>query len=140
MKIYVAGKFENYKQVQEVQELARKHGHRITHDWTDIAQAAESGDIDTKNEVTLRQCAQADAWGVKTCHVFIGIYHPHQFGTTVEFGMALALNKEVWLVGDWQPADSPFFFVPHIRYLRFNDTSDLGFELKRTATEGITRV
>jgi len=138
VRIYVAGKFEEYKAVQEVQMMARGHGHIITYDWTVIAerQANPAGATVESGKAFLADCAQKDWLGVKSCHTFIGLWHPEVFGTIVEFGIALAYAKELWLVGDWRNArrlNSPFFYLPNVRYHFFDDVAGVQERLEYTS-------
>jgi hypothetical protein len=139
VKIYVAGKFEEYEIVREVQKAAVEAGHYVTADWTRFAEEVlvRGRKPDTQY---LQECAGHDYWGVKNCHLFIGIHHPDQFGTSVEFGLALAWGKRVWLVGEWEPRQSPFFYVPGIKYGWFSNVNEVKMELKYTAPEGTTPV
>jgi hypothetical protein len=111
MKIYVAGKFEDYRRVREIQELARKHGHTITFDWTVVAAMVENtGQRPTED--LERENAGKDLWGVKTAHLLIALHHPEALGTLIEVGIAFGTGKQIWLVGPW--GHSVFWADPNV--------------------------
>lgn len=109
LNIYVGTKTDNYLAARWVMSEARKLGHVITHDWTQ--QVEEVGDAIEQN-IPLkdqRRFAQNDRMGVWRADLVIVLAYPRICGTLVEFGMALAWNKPVWLVGE--PTQSTIFFA-----------------------------
>lgn len=110
MKLYVASKFENYREVEEFEDWAIGCGHVITYSWTPTAEAVLDGPR-PGNIPSRESCALDDFRGVKDCHVFVLLLWPGLQGALVEFGMALAMGKEVWLVGEYD-YDVVFFHLP----------------------------
>jgi hypothetical protein len=108
MDVYVASKAENYPVVRLFMRALEDAGHDITHDWTHQVEhfGASPPSIDMR-----RQSAMDDEKGVRACDVFILVMHKGMVGSLIEFGMALALNKEIYIVGDVMnlPVDSIFF-------------------------------
>jgi hypothetical protein len=103
-KIYVAGKFEEKKRVQEVMNLLRAVGHTITHDWSVVSEASK------------RSQAVLDMRGVIDCDVFVGVFEkdlPYR-GAHSELGAALVLGKPVYLLGKWANKNI-FTYHPNVR-------------------------
>ena len=94
MKIYFAGSYVNRMEVRGYMETLRKHGFEITEDWTrHIAGPTEFA--------KLKQFAKADFEGVRDCDIFL-IHFPYKsMGKAWEFGAAYALNKPIYIVGEW---------------------------------------
>ena len=90
MQIYLAGKFEERKRIKELMEDCEKRGHKITVDWTRH-----------NSTKSLTRYAAEDIWGVSQCDLFIGIFDKpyHYNGAIAEFGAALALWKDIWIIG-----------------------------------------
>ncbi len=102
LKIYVAGKWKERKQVMKIMEMFEARGHIITCDWTkhiapegmDWAQDwAQNGN---------KTYAQEDLEGVRECDVLVA-YMPDPDicykGAWIEIGIALGLDKKVILIG-----------------------------------------
>lgn len=121
MNIYVAAKTHAFMKARKVQDIARKYGHRITHDWT---QAVEHYGVEQeKVPPTPEQqsaLAQTDARGVLDCHLLIALGHPDLCGTVWELGMAAAWDKEIWLV-EWGLArHSVFDYLPQVTHMNLD--------------------
>lgn len=102
MNVYVAGKTQAFRQVQQIQALVRHTGHTITYDWCAVIEQ-EGGDV---TEVEIPQSrreeyALNDMRGVYECNLLVALGHPHLSGTLWECGMAAAWRKRVWLV-QWE--------------------------------------
>jgi nucleoside 2-deoxyribosyltransferase len=93
MKIYVAGKFQEKERVNKIQDYLVNIGHLITHDWT-------------KDDSSLQPqfmvfSAMRDLEGVREADVLIALVDkdlPYK-GLYGEIGIAIALNKPVYLLG-----------------------------------------
>lgn len=88
MKLYVAGKYEDKMRVREVMDQFITAGHSITYDWT-------------TNEQVSQDQAMADMAGVAEADAVVLVVEkalPYA-GTLVEFGIALAYGKPVYLIG-----------------------------------------
>jgi len=89
MKVYVATKLEEKERARAVMAELRAMGHTITYDWT------------TNDQVNQEQ-AMNDFEGVLEADALVLIAErdlPY-CGTLVEFGMALALNIPVYVLGN----------------------------------------
>lgn len=96
MKIYVAAKFEEAQRVQRVYETLRARGFTITHDWTTEDASLYEGEAKLAYK---RQCAINDYHGVKNADAMLVLNHALLYGGAAEMGMAIALEKPVYVVG-----------------------------------------
>ncbi|MBU2685940.1 MAG: hypothetical protein KKF27_22075 [Gammaproteobacteria bacterium] len=98
MRIYLAGKWEERDGIRKLMDRIEELGHVITCDWT-------------RHEHTDPvQCALLDMDAVSSCHVLI-LYAVNDYsykGALCEVGAALALHKEVFVIGN--ALDSCIFF------------------------------
>ncbi|KKK73067.1 hypothetical protein LCGC14_2897530 [marine sediment metagenome] len=92
MKIYVAGKWEERKDVKFLQRQLILLGHEITKDWT-VDEEGEAG-YPVINVVE-------DMWGVKSTDIYVGLFlNNHNYkGALVELGGALASRKPCYIIG-----------------------------------------
>ena len=90
MKIYIASKLENYEQVRYVRDFLARFGHTLTYDWT------LHGSIKETTEQDLTDCANAELQGVRDADIVL-VLLPGGRGTHAELGMAIALNKPVYI-------------------------------------------
>ena len=90
MKIYVASEAENRDEAKDAMRLLFLHRHQITRDWT----TCYGRNVEN---------AEGDLQGVTDCDVFIGLFTkdlPYR-GALVELGAALALKKQVFIIGPY---------------------------------------
>ena len=103
---YVASKFEDQKMVGEVIDILTSLGYKNTYDW-------RGGEILSTEQAVL------DMNGVKDADFVVGIFiENHQYkGAIAEIGMALALNKKVFIIGNW--LDKMIFMkLPNVNKVR----------------------
>ena len=119
MKFYVAGKYQERDKVRVVFDELRKQGHEITLDWTNH-EIYPNDAVDEK----LGQFADDDVEGVRQADAFIGcLLNNHVYkGLWVEMGVALALEKPVYLVGS---AGDSCIFSNHHLVKKFKSFADL---------------
>ena len=98
MKFYIASKLENHKQVRLLSDKLKSAGWTHTYDWS------THGSVKETNIETLKEVSQLEYNGVKDADVVI-ILTPQGRGTHTEFGMAIALNKQVYVCHE----DSTYF-------------------------------
>jgi nucleoside 2-deoxyribosyltransferase len=98
MTFYIASKLENYAQVQKLAKLLTDFGWEQSYDWT-VHGSSKETDIET-----LKTIGQKEFDGVKNADIVI-VLTPQGRGTHVEFGIAAALNKKVYL----SHADDKYF-------------------------------
>lgn len=100
MRIYIATKLENAAQHNEVRDALVDLGHEITYDWTTHGPVwgASSARIAEVQQLELDGVRDADLTIVLANDRTLGI--PTGRGTHVELGVALALYKLVFMLGD----------------------------------------
>lgn len=115
MRIYVAGRTDDILRIKRMQNACKLNGHKITYDWTENVNAQSlalnSGVVVDDN--TKRQYAEKDLVGVYSSDLLIACCAPGWLGTAIEFGLALAWNKPIWLVGTPE-RESVFFELAHV--------------------------
>jgi nucleoside 2-deoxyribosyltransferase len=116
MDVYVATKAENYKVARLFMRALEEVGHDIAHDWTN--QVATVGPAPDNIDLR-RRLAREDLAGVAACDCFILIIHKDMVGSLIEYGAALALNKRIFIVVDYEnsPVNSIFFDFVGITYM-----------------------
>lgn len=130
MKFYVASSLSNVEQVRELSRLLKEAGWEHTYDWTARCPVRE---MDAQ---TLRSIAEKECEGVKRADVVI-VLTPQGRGTHTEFGMAVALNKKVYLChcdGTYFRCDentSAFYWLSKVNWL-VGDTEAIAGELLKT--------
>jgi isopentenyldiphosphate isomerase len=90
MKFYIASKLENFEQVQDLSNLLKSFGWEHTYDWT------KHGSVKESNVETLKRIGQQEFDGVNNADIVI-VLTPQGRGTHVELGMAIAMNKIVYI-------------------------------------------
>lgn len=90
MKFYIASSLINYEQVRNLSRLLKNAGWEHTYDWTLHCPVKE---IDAE---TLKSIGEKEYEGIKQSDVVI-VLTPQGRGTHTEFGIAIALNKKVYL-------------------------------------------
>ena len=90
MKFYIASSLKNCDQVRELSCILKNAGWEHTYDWTLHCQEKET------DLAALKAIGEQEYEGVKRADVVI-ILTPQGRGTHTEFGMAIALNKIVYL-------------------------------------------
>ncbi len=114
MKFYVAGKFQDRKNVRKLMDKIQDLGHAITYDWTIDEENAEGYPIlNTLN----------DTRGVQICDTYVGrfIKKNRYRGALVEFGIALGLGKRICIIG--HEADE-CIFTNHPSVQHFDNEQD----------------
>lgn len=116
MKFYIASKLENAARVRELAEALKARGWRQTYDWT--VHGSVRGDRER-----LKETACAEWGGVQDADIII-VLLPGGRGTHTEFGMALAMGKDIVLHSEdpapFEPASeetSAFYWAPGVTRL-----------------------
>lgn len=122
MRFYVGSSFSNKEEVRFIRDELRALGHTHTYDWTQHERAAS---IDA-----LRSIGEEEIAGIQSAD-FVVILLPGGKGAHVELGIALGMNKHVFLydLGDQmmnmvetstfyhvdavQRCEGPFNALPH---------------------------
>ena len=117
MKFYIASKLENYAQVQAIAEKLKAAGWVHTYDWTNDWKKQSS--VKSTDAETLKSVSTKEFKGVSDADVVI-VLTPQGRGTHTEFGMAIALNKTVFLChsdNTYFKCDdntSSFYYLPQV--------------------------
>ena len=115
MKFYIASKLENCEQVQSLAMQLKELGWEHTYDWT------THGSVKDTNEKILKDVGQKELDGVKNADIVI-VLTPQGRGTHVELGIAVALNKPVYIhhVNDkyfkCDDNTSSFYWLPGVKH------------------------
>ena len=113
MKFYIASKLENYEQVSYLAGKLKSAGWTHTYDWT------IHGSVKESSIELLKEVGQKELNGVKEADVVI-ILTPQGRGTHTELGIALALNKQIYLCHSdrtffcYDDNTSAFYWLPQV--------------------------
>lgn len=91
---YIASSFDNKERVAEVVHALKNMGHTISHDWSQFEHAYLQH---------AAKHAQLDMEGVLKCENFVGLFDVPlaPLNTYVELGIALALQKHIYIIGNF---------------------------------------
>ena len=115
MRFYIASKLENQEQVKSLASLIKQSGWEHTYDWTVHDWSVE---LDLE---TLQSIGQEECKGVKSADVLI-VFTPQGRGTHVELGIAIALDKVVYICHEddkyFQCDDHTcaFYWLPNVHH------------------------
>lgn len=98
-------------------DAARRNGHTITQDWTVAVEKMGAGDPKEHIFEDLQKHALADKEGVRTCDLFIILRKTDMRGAWVEYGMAVAYEKPIWIVEFDEVPFVIFTALPRVRVL-----------------------
>ncbi|MFC6182119.1 nucleoside 2-deoxyribosyltransferase [Lactiplantibacillus daowaiensis] len=88
-RFYIAGSFKQLPTITAVATNLVAQGLTQTYDWTKVKP--------TPDLAALREIATAEYAGVTACDCFVFIF-PGGKGANVEFGIATALNKPIYML------------------------------------------
>ena len=105
--LYVAGKYQLKNDIHARIRSLERLGHHITHDWTTLG---------AKDD--LSYCASKDFEAVKKAEIIVACMEKKLLyaGTWFELGVALALQKEVVIIGN-SMSDHVFYHHPQIIHM-----------------------
>ena len=114
MKFFVSGKFEDRGNIRRLMNALENLGHTITYDWTIDEETDEGYPIIS---------AVNDARGVQVCDVLVCrfIEKNSYRGSLSELGMAIVLNKRIFIIGH---AVDSCIFVNHPSAQRFESENE----------------
>ena len=127
MKFYIASSLKNFEQVRDLSCLLKSAGWEHTYDWT-VDCPVKDMDLET-----LKSIGEKEYEGIKQSDIVI-ILTPQGRGTHTEFGMAIALNKKVYLCHNdntYFKCDcntSAFYWLSQVNQL-IGNTEDIADEL-----------
>ncbi len=123
MKFYIGSGLKNCKEVDYYSESLKENGWEQTYDWVKNAGCSSAEDI--------KQCAKAESQGILESDVVI-ILLPAGRGAHIELGMAMALNKKIFLCG----ASEEFDFENTVAFYELPEV----IKLTGTADENINEI
>jgi len=115
MQFYIASRLKNKKAVQCLSSKLKFAGWSHTYDWT-LNIEEEKGSLDSD---LLKSIGINELDGVKNADIVV-ILTPQGGGTHTELGMAIALNKEIYICHDddtyfkCDENTSPFYWIPQV--------------------------
>jgi len=113
MNFYIASRLKNYEAVQHLSNKLKSVGWVHTYDWT-VGISEEKLSIDF-----LKDIGKKEYDGVKNADIVI-VLTPQGGGTHTELGMAIALNKKIYIYHDddtyfkCDENTSPFYWLPQV--------------------------
>lgn len=125
MNIYLAASYSRRTEIEGYAGEVRGMGHTVTSDWHEGRQMPLSGGEEMQRQAN--RYAKGDIADIRAAELYIAFtttpmpseepgalaskaaYRPG--GTHVEFGIALALEKELWVVG---PRENIFHFMDEV--------------------------
>jgi nucleoside 2-deoxyribosyltransferase len=117
IKFYIASRLGNYAQVQALAGRLKAAGWVHTFDWT--ADWVTQGSAKETSAEALKSIAEKELEGVSGADVVI-VLTPQGRGTHTEFGIAVALNKIVFLCHSdntyfsCDDNSSSFYYLPQV--------------------------
>jgi hypothetical protein len=112
-KIYLAGNYESHPEMRQWRKTIGESGHFVTSRWINGTHESQEG---TDDYVANQSFAQEDYQDLQAADVAIFDSRSHQHGTSrggrhVEFGLALAWDKEIFLIGS---PECVFHYLPQV--------------------------
>ncbi len=117
MKFYIASKLDNYGQVRSLAAKLKAAGWVHTYDWTN--EWTQQGFVKETDKETLQSISEKEFEGVANADIVV-VLTPRGRGTHTEFGMAIALDKTVFLCHSddtffkCDDNTSSFYFYPKV--------------------------
>ncbi|MFE7374312.1 nucleoside 2-deoxyribosyltransferase [Bacillus cereus] len=105
MNFYIASGFKNKHLVRSIANELKKAGWIHTYDWTNNERAV--------NQEQLREIGQAEKIAIKESDVFLLILDGGN-GSHTEFGMAIALEKKIYMYHEENPLQTTFYHLPEV--------------------------
>ncbi|MGF9850079.1 nucleoside 2-deoxyribosyltransferase [Bacillus paramobilis] len=105
MNFYVASGFQNKHLVRSIANELNHAGWHHTYDWTRNKRAV--------NQDQLREIGQAEKNAIKKSDVFLLILDGGN-GSHTEFGMAIALEKKIYVYHERNLLQTTFYHLPEI--------------------------
>lgn len=116
-KWYIASRTKNKELVQEVKQKLEAKGHEVTFDWTQIG-------LLTPYEENIDKCqevAEKITKAIETTDNFILISDKEGTDMFVEYGLALAHNKNIYIIGEHNKRSLMHLHPKAIHLKNFNE-------------------
>ncbi|MFC6261267.1 nucleoside 2-deoxyribosyltransferase [Levilactobacillus fujinensis] len=110
-QFYIAGSFRQIQLINDVSIQLENAGFTRTYDWAKRVGATNLAD--------LREIAQAEYTGITTCDFFVFVF-PGGKGSNIEFGIATALHKPIYILDTVDQINNPagtstFYLMDHVQ-------------------------
>ncbi|MES5892459.1 MULTISPECIES: nucleoside 2-deoxyribosyltransferase [Bacillus cereus group] len=105
MKFYIASGFQNKHLVRFISSQLKEVGWHHTYDWTKNERAT--------NREQLQKIGEEEQKAIREADVFLLILDGGN-GSHTEFGMAIALEKKVYIYHEGNPLQTTFYHLPEI--------------------------
>ncbi|GLV62301.1 hypothetical protein Bmyc01_09710 [Bacillus mycoides] len=105
MKFYIASGFQNKHLVRFVSSQLKEEGWHHTYDWTKNERAT--------NREQLQKIGEEEQKAIREADVFLLILDGGN-GSHTEFGMAIALEKKIYVYHEGNPLQTTFYHLPEI--------------------------
>lgn len=119
-KIYLAAAYERNEEMRGVRDVLQALGHQVTSRWIDQTASGQTEAAGTEVLATspdaYAQFARKDMDDLEqadTVISFTGGEHPGRGGHHIEFGIALALGKQLVIAG---PRENVFHSLPAVEW------------------------
>jgi hypothetical protein len=129
-QVYLASSWRNRHMAALAMRVIEADGHRITHDWTD-----SSGSLQTEKE--LARDALHDEVGVRQAQVYAMLW-PGRLGSATELGIALALGKIIFIIG--QVPKSVYVYANHPKVRIVNTLLEFLEALEVLSKRGLAQI
>lgn len=113
MKVYLAARYTRKDEMREYADRLQRANHHVTSRWVEVKHNVE--DIDRERERASRYASE-DSEDLTAADAVVVFTEPPRKeltrgGRHVEFGMALALQKRLFVVG---PPENVFYALPQV--------------------------
>lgn len=131
MKFYIAARFSRRPEGNALAQALQKLGHTITSRWVkpDSDHVKATGLSQQAADSERRRFAQEDVEDVYNCDAMVSLMEEPRSngrgGRHVEFGLALGLNKQQFIIG---PRETVFHHLPEV--LHFDTVEEFIFYMK----------
>lgn len=136
MKVYLAARYSRKDEMREYADRLQRADHHVTSRWVEVKHNVE--DIDRERELASRYALE-DSEDLTAADAVVVFTEPPRKeltrgGRHVEFGMALALQKRLFVVG---PSENVFYALPQVEvYSSWDQLFDSRFSPTAQETAG----
>ena len=119
MKLYLAAHYARRDELKEYARAFESAGHQVTSRWLTSEQVDAIHETTTSIPIEARGAAQEDYDDLAQADVLVSFTDPPRKGATtrggrhVEFGLAMAWNKTLILIG---PRENIFHCLPQVKH------------------------
>jgi hypothetical protein len=115
MRYYIASSLDNVANVRNAIMRLTEAGFSVTHDWTRHGRITDPSRYQAIGEAEYQGVIDAD---------FIVFFMPTRYGSHVEFGIALASNKPIYMITNGvEFEEKTFYHLPSVH--RYSDLNEL---------------